>query len=63
MRNKQQFVICGVKENDTGWDLKLGPDKNDPWVSVPEIEFPVTPEIGDIAMVLLPEVIGITTPV
>jgi hypothetical protein len=59
-RERQDFVIFGVERMTDGWDIHLGPNMNDPWLSIPTSAAPVPPEVGDIVTVLLPKVVGFT---
>lgn len=57
----QAFVICDVTNGPYGWDIHLGPEDDDPWVSVKRDEWP-KPQIGQIATVTLPRVTSIEDP-
>lgn len=58
----QDFVICGVTEIVGGWNIRLGPGNDSPWVTVSETDYPIAPAEGDIATVQLPKVTQIATP-
>ncbi|MGI1671968.1 MAG: hypothetical protein K6L74_16820 [Neptuniibacter sp.] len=58
----QDYVVCGVAEIAGGWNIRLGPGNDAPWVTVSEADYPIAPAEGDIATVRLPKVTQIVTP-
>ena len=55
----QTFVICAVTDCESGWNIKLGPDEGDPWMTVDMADWE-KPEVGDIIRIMLPQILNIT---
>lgn len=55
----QNFGVFHVEPVEAGWNVRLGPEDGDPWITVQVGKAEAAPEVGDIVTVLLPQVVSI----
>ena len=52
------FQIHQIVETPSTWDVRLGPDADDPMVSMSRTEFSTRPKLGSSILVIPPKVLG-----
>ena len=52
------FQIHQIVETPSAWDVRLGPDADDPMVSMSRTEFSTRPKLGSSILVIPPKVLG-----